>query len=142
MLHFFYLINRLGRIRVGKYYVPYDENEKRELEAQALRLITKRPKDQTHFIEFRNMKLIFRRYAGLFFIVGVDSNDNELAYLEVIHLFVEALDEYFGNVCELDLVYWFYKVYAMLDEIFLGGEIQETSRRVVVDRIRELDEQE
>jgi hypothetical protein len=31
--------------------------------------------------------------------------------LEFIHLFVEVLDQYFGSVCELDLVFNFYKVY-------------------------------
>ena len=31
--------------------------------------------------------------------------------LEAIHLFVEILDVYFGNVCELDLVFKFEKVY-------------------------------
>ena len=36
--------------------------------------------------------------------------DNELAYLESIHLFVEILDHYFSNVCELDLVFNFHKV--------------------------------
>jgi hypothetical protein len=40
----------------------------------------------------------------------VDVTDNELAYLEGIHLFVEMLDRYFGNVCELDLVFNFHKV--------------------------------
>lgn len=34
-----------------------------------------------------------RRYAGLFFCICVDSNDNELAYLEAIHLFVEVLGQ-------------------------------------------------
>jgi hypothetical protein len=42
--------------------------------------------------------------------VCVDANDNELAYLEAIHFFVEVLDSFFGNVCELDLVFNFYKV--------------------------------
>jgi AP-2 complex subunit sigma-1 len=46
----------------------------------------------------------------LFFCVCVDANDNELAYLEAIHFFVEVLDQFFGNVCELDLVFNFYKV--------------------------------
>ena len=55
-------------------------------------------------------KVIYRRYAGLFFSLCVDTNDNELAYLESIHLFVETLDMYFGNVCELDLVFNFNKV--------------------------------
>lgn len=71
--------------------------------------------------------MVYRRYAGLFFCVCVDANDNELAYLEAIHLFVEVLgsvcfaanlylrltaklDTFFDNVCELDLVFNFYKV--------------------------------
>ena len=33
-----------------------------------------------------------------------------LSVLELIHLFVEVLDGYFGNVCELDLVFHFDKV--------------------------------
>ena len=33
---------------------------------------------------------MYRRYAGLFFTVCVDSVDNELSYLEIIHLFVEV----------------------------------------------------
>jgi hypothetical protein len=60
--------------------------------------------------QFRNYKVVYRRYAGLFFCVCVDANDNELAYLEAIHFFVEVLDAFFGNVCELDLVFNFYKV--------------------------------
>lgn len=40
----------------------------------------------------------------------VDQTDNELSCLEAIHLFVEVLDAYFGNVCELDLVFNFFKV--------------------------------
>ncbi|KAG1068033.1 hypothetical protein G6F42_026428 [Rhizopus arrhizus] len=88
------------------------------------------PRDQKHqsnFVEFRNYKIVYRRYAGLFFCVCVDANDNELSYLEAIHFFVEVLDAFFGNVCELDLVFNFYKVYAILDEVFLAGEIEETN---------------
>lgn len=41
--------------------------------------------------QFRNHKLVYRRYAGLFFSFCVDANDNELVWLEAIHLFVEVL---------------------------------------------------
>ena len=41
--------------------------------------------------QFRNYKIVYRRYAGLFFCICVDANDNELAYLEAIHFFVEVL---------------------------------------------------
>jgi AP-2 complex subunit sigma-1 len=103
-------------------------------------------------------KIVYRRYAGLFFCACVDTNDNELAYLEAIHFFVEVLDAFFGNVCELDLVFnfykvcieWFYRrahldrrqVYAILDEVFLAGEIEETSKQVVLTRLAHLDKLE
>lgn len=132
---------------------------------QVHRLIAPRDqKYQSNFVEFRSApsssssssgghqplvrqnlsstKIVYRRYAGLFFCVCVDANDNELAYLEAIHFFVEVLDQFFGNVCELDLVFNFYKVYAILDEVFLAGEIEETSKQVVLTRLEHLDKLE
>ena len=61
-------------------------------------------------LQFKTNKVIYRRYAGLYFSLCVDVTDNELAYLESIHLLVEILDHYFSNVCELDLVFNFHKV--------------------------------
>lgn len=61
-------------------------------------------------LQFRNFKIVYRRYAGLYFCICVDVSDNNLMYLEAIHNFVEVLNEYFHNVCELDLVFNFYKV--------------------------------
>lgn len=61
-------------------------------------------------MQFDDYKLIYRRYAGLFFIFAVDVDDNELLMMESIHLFVELLDQYFSNVCELDIVFNFNKV--------------------------------
>lgn len=40
----------------------------------------------------------------------VDKEDNELLGLETIHHYVEMLDKYFGNVCELDIIFNFHKV--------------------------------
>lgn len=105
------------------------------------RLVTSRDSKFTNFVEFRTYKIIYRRYAGLFFSFCVDVTDNELAYLESIHLFVEMLDRYFGNVCELDLVFNFHKVYAILDEYIVTGELQETSQLVMLDRLKELEKQ-
>jgi hypothetical protein len=38
------------------------------------------------------MQVIYRRYASLFFIVGVDEEENEIGILEFIHALVETLD--------------------------------------------------
>merc|ERR1712154_256349 len=61
--------------------------------------------------------------------------DNNLFYLEAIHNFVEVLNEYFHNVCELDLVFNFYKVYTVVDEMFLAGEMRETSQTKVLKQL-------
>lgn len=73
-----------------------------------------------------------------YFCICVDVGDNNLAYLEAIHNFVEVLNEYFHNVCELDLVFNFYKVYAVVDEMFLAGEIRETSQQNVIRQLQML----
>ena len=114
--------------------------------------------------EWREYKLVYRRYASLYFCVGVDPTDNELITLEarpfakqgahpfvasalrrsraraqVIHSFVEVLDKYFGSVCELDLIFNFHKAYYILDEVLLAGELQEPSKRLVGRLVAEQD---
>ena len=91
--------------------------------------------------------MVYKRYASLFFIAGVDKEDNELIALEEIHLFVEVLDRYFGNVrdsspngltrltaqvCELDIIFNFHKAHYIIDELFVGGHLQETSKAEVL----------
>ena len=46
-------------------------------------------------------KIVYRRYASLFFIAGCASTDNELITLEIVHRYVEQMDKYYGNVCEV-----------------------------------------
>lgn len=41
-------------------------------------------------LQYKTFKVVYRRYAGLYFIFCVDVTDNELLYLETIHLFVEV----------------------------------------------------
>ena len=69
----------------------------------------------------------------------MEQDDSELSCLEFIHLFVEVLDQYFGSVCELDLVFNFYKVYQILDEMVVGGEIVETSKATIQRALKQSD---
>eukprot|EP00906_Rhabdomonas_costata_P005210 RCo007834 len=139
MIRFILLQNRSGKTRLSKWYVPYEEEEKEKIKTEVHRLITTREPRFTNFVEWRTFKVIYRRYAGLYFSFCVDVNDNELAYLESIHLMVEVFDHFFGNVCELDLVFNFHKVYMIIDELFLAGEVQETSKPVVLHRVQTIE---
>ncbi|KAI1317607.1 AP-1 complex subunit sigma-2 [Mortierella claussenii] len=92
-----------------------------------------------NFLEYKDTKVIYRRYASLYFITGVGTEDNELLTLEVIHRYVEVLDRYFGNVCELDLIFNFQRAYFILDELLIAGEMQESSKVVVLQAIHDQD---
>jgi AP-2 complex subunit sigma-1 len=43
---------------------------------------------------------------------------------------------------QLDIVFHFNKVYALLDEYILAGEVQETNKKVIINRLRELEKLE
>lgn len=77
-------------------------------------------------------KVVYRRYASLFFIAATDPSDNELITLEIVHRYVEQMDKYYGNVCELDIIFNFQKAYFILDELLLAGEMQESSKKNVL----------
>lgn len=64
--------------------------------------------------------------------MSIGKDDNELLALEMIHSYVEVLDKYFRNVCELDIIYRFDEAYYILDEMFIGGEYQESSKSEVL----------
>jgi AP-1 complex subunit sigma 1/2 len=70
-----------------------------------------RPQKLCNFLEWREYKIVYKRYASLFFITCVDRTDNELITLEVIHQFVEVLDRYFGNVVGFGLSVYYSMIY-------------------------------
>mmetsp|Transcript_44532 Transcript_44532/g.105533 ORF Transcript_44532/g.105533 Transcript_44532/m.105533 type:complete len:143 (+) Transcript_44532:64-492(+) len=139
MIRFILLQNRQGKTRLSKWYVPFNSGEKFRIEAEIHRAVVSRDIRNTNFLEYRQYKIIYRRYAGMYFTFCVDMNDNELGVLELIHLFVEVLDSYFGNVCELDLVFHFDKVYQILDELLLAGEVSETSTKNIIGVLKAMD---
>ncbi|KAF8246371.1 snare-like protein, partial [Wilcoxina mikolae CBS 423.85] len=72
--------------------------------------------------------LTHRRYASLHVIAASCTTDNHLLTLEILHRFVQSLDMYFGDVCELDIVFGIREAYAVLDELVVAGELCESSK--------------
>ena len=107
MIHFALLFSRQGKVRLSKYYKPYSQKERAKLVKEVTSQILSRPSKLCNVVEHRNLKLIYKRYASLYFLLAVDDDENELVALEMIQHYVEILDRYFGNVCELDLIFNF-----------------------------------
>ena len=66
-------------------------------------------------------------FVCLYFVFAVDTQESDLGILDLIQVFVEALDKCFENVCELDLIFHSDKVMYVLDEIIMAGMVLETN---------------
>ena len=78
----------------------------------------------------------YRHYATLYFILISTSTESPLALLDLIQVFVEALDRLFENVCELDLIFNFETLHAVLGEMIVGGVVVETGLERVVEGVK------
>lgn len=68
MIRFILLQNRQGKTRLSKWYVPFNAVEKFKIESEIHRAVVTRDPRNTNFLEYRSYKIIYRRYAGMFFI--------------------------------------------------------------------------
>merc|ERR1719517_355423 len=111
MISFLLMVNKQGQTRLSKYYEWLPMEERVALESEIIRKCLSRTEFQCSFLEYRGYKVIYRRYASLFFIVGTIANpytdnnitntnnnnnknksensENELGLLEFIHTLVE-----------------------------------------------------
>jgi AP-1 complex subunit sigma 1/2 len=90
-------MSRQGKIRLSEFFASYSESEKRRILRDIAAEILPRAPKMCNIIEQGSYKFVYRRYASLYFVVGVPHGMNELIVLEQIHLFVEALDGYFNS---------------------------------------------
>jgi AP-4 complex subunit sigma-1 len=109
--------------------------ERTALESEIIRKCLSRSELQCSFLEYRGYKVIYRRYASLFFIVGTkpppgetENPENELGLLEFIHTLVETMDKWAGSICELDIMYQLEQVHFLVGEMVMNGYIIETNK--------------
>ena len=107
-------VPNLGKVRLAKWFTTLAPKVKAKIVKDVTQLVLARRTRMCNFLEYKGMaavvyciavsmdlvdsKVVYRRYASLFFVCGIGSSDNELITLEIIHRFVEVLDRYFGNV--------------------------------------------
>ncbi|KAF8005458.1 Clathrin adaptor complex small chain [Metschnikowia aff. pulcherrima] len=141
-IKFTLLLSRQGKVRLSKWYHASNQKEKAKITRELTTIILSRRAKMCNILEYKDMKIVYRRYASLFFVMGIDALDNGLLALEVIHRYVEQMDKLYGNVCELDIIFGFSKAYHILDELILDGHVVELSKREVVKKVTQQDELE
>ncbi|KAI8926925.1 adaptor protein complex AP-1 small subunit [Entophlyctis helioformis] len=142
-VRFLLLVSRQGKIRLTKWFTAdWGGKEKAKIVKDVSQMVLARKTKMCNVLEFKEFKVVYRRYASLFFVVGTDIDENELLSLEIIHRYVEILDKWFMNVCELDIIFNYQQAYTILDELLIAGELEETSKRAVLNTLKRIDETE
>ncbi|KAF6772229.1 hypothetical protein AHF37_08660 [Paragonimus kellicotti] len=137
------IFNNYGKPRLMKFYEHYTEELQQQILRETFQLVSRRDDDVCNFLEGgtlvggQDYRLIYRHYATLYFVFCVDSSESELGILDLIQVFVEALDKCFENVCELDLIFHVDKVHYILNEVVLGGMVLETHINEITMRYEE-----
>ncbi|CAM9158261.1 unnamed protein product [Heterosigma akashiwo] len=130
------IVNNHGKVRLRKFFSTVEqlsEEQKGSVVRRVYQQVACRPDTFCNYLEGsipefgEGTKLIYRHYATLYFIFAVDAQESDLGILDLIQVFVEALDKSFENVCELDLIFHSDKVHYVLDEIVMGGMVIETN---------------
>ncbi|CAJ1904918.1 unnamed protein product [Cylindrotheca closterium] len=138
-ISFLLMVNKQGQTRLSSYYEWIPVAEKAALESEIVRKCLSRSELQCSFLEYRGYKVVYRRYASLFFIVGTkpspdeeENPENELGLLEFIHTLVETMDKWAGSICELDIMYQLEQVHFLLDEMVMNGNVVETNKHNIL----------
>ncbi len=98
-IKFVLLVNKQGQTRVSQYYEYKDVQQRATDEAEIIRKCLTRNETQVHFfilfpalhseklnhvryvfgqcsvMEYQNFKLVYRRYASLYFIMGIENSE-------------------------------------------------------------------
>ena len=75
VLRFVLMVNKQGQTRLAQYYERFSKMDERcALESEVIRKCLSRTETQCSFYEYRGYKVVYRRYASLFFIVGVEAS--------------------------------------------------------------------
>lgn len=140
------IINNYGKPRLATFYPPIPTAQQQLLIRTIFRLVSNRPDGELcNFLEApelrpllpgnntqQDLRVVYRHYATLWFVLVVDQNESELGILDLIQVFVESLDRFFPNVCELDLIFHYEEVNAILSEVIQGGLVLETNISEIV----------
>ncbi|XAR72810.1 hypothetical protein NMG60_11019578 [Bertholletia excelsa] len=136
------VMNDQGKPRLVKFYDYQAVEKQQELIRRIYGVLCGRAENMSNFIQADSIfgpdaRVVYNRYATLYFVIVFDRSENELAMLDLIEVFAETLDNCFNNVCRLDMTFSFYKVHTILDEIVLGGQVLETNSYNVVMAVEE-----
>jgi AP-3 complex subunit sigma len=142
MIHSVLVFNESGKPRILRFYDHTPVSKQLEKMKVVYDILVSRDESASCIVKHpeqpEKLKIVYRHLATLFFVLVVDSAESELAMLDLIQVFVQALDACFENICELDVVYHWDRANYILDELIMGGMVLESSLDAVLTAVSEM----
>ena len=66
------LFSRQGKLRLQKWFDAYQEKSKKKITRELISTILTRKPKMCSFIEWQDMKIVYKRYASLYFCAAID----------------------------------------------------------------------
>ncbi|KAG0142402.1 hypothetical protein CROQUDRAFT_50338 [Cronartium quercuum f. sp. fusiforme G11] len=137
MIHAVLIFNNEGKPRLSKFYSPAPAPTRSDRLKAIHAVISNRSDSLCNFVSHPlpnpdQLSLVYRHYATLYFVMIIDKAESELAILDLIQVFVEALDRCFPSVCELDLIFHYDQLQILLSQMIVGGIVLDTSLESIV----------
>ena len=142
MIHSVLVFNEAGKPRLVRFYDRTPGSKQLGKMKAIYDLLVTRNDSASSIVKHPEqpdkLKVIYRHLATLYFVLVVDRAESELAMLDLIQVFVQALDACFENICELDVVYHWDRVNYVLDELVMGGMVLESSLDAALSAVSEM----
>ena len=72
MIQFVLLFSRQGKLRLQKWFDAYQDNYKKKICRELIWNILGRKPKMCSFIEWKDLKIVYKRYASLYFCAAID----------------------------------------------------------------------
>lgn len=66
------LLSRQGKVRLAKWYTTLSQKERAKITKEVTGLVLGRAAKLCNFVDWKDQKVVYKRYASLYFVAGID----------------------------------------------------------------------
>jgi len=71
-VRFILLLSRQGKVRLAKWYTTLSQKERAKITKEVTAVVLARAPKLCNFVDWKDQKIVYKRYASLYFIAGID----------------------------------------------------------------------
>ena len=71
-IRFVLLLSRQGKVRLAKWYTTLSQKDRAKIMKEVTGVVLARPAKLCNFVDWKDHKIVYKRYASLYFVAGID----------------------------------------------------------------------